>query len=58
MDNGVIVIALALFTLLAFVVLALISKRKTQQRADDDSAVKSTLAADKDSRGKPADVDS
>lgn len=56
MDTGFIVILLALFTLLAFVVAAILSKHKTEQRMQDDSAEKSTLAADKSSRGKPADV--
>ena len=56
MDSGFIVILLALFTLLAFVVMAMISKSKTEQRMKDDNAEKSTLAADKSSTGKPADV--
>lgn len=56
MDNGLIVIVLALFTLLAFVVVAMVSKRKTEKRMDDKNAEKSTLAADKSSDGKPADV--
>jgi hypothetical protein len=57
MDNGFLAILLALFTLLAVVVLAIISKRKTEQRMKDDNATKSTLAADKVSDGKPADVE-
>ncbi len=56
MENGFIVIMLALFTLLAFIVMAIVSKRKTEQRMDDPSAPKSTLAKDKSSTGKPADV--
>ncbi|WP_187432055.1 hypothetical protein ROLI_047670 (plasmid) [Roseobacter fucihabitans] len=56
MESGFIVIMLALFTLLAFVVMAIISKRKTEERMDDPSTTKSTLAADKSSTGKPADV--
>lgn len=56
MDTGFIVILLALFTLLAFVIMAIVSKQKTEQRMEDDSAEKSTLAADKSSHGKPADV--
>jgi len=56
MDSGFIVILLALFTLLAVVVMAIVSKRKTEQRMDDPTAEKSTLAADKSSTGKPADV--
>lgn len=56
MEPGSIVLLLALFTLLVFVVLALVSKRKTNKRMQDDTAPKSTLAADKSSNGKPADV--
>ncbi|EBA11168.1 hypothetical protein [Roseobacter sp. CCS2] len=56
MDTGFIVILLALFTLLAFVVIAIVSKRKTEARMENDNAEKSTLAADKPSDGKPADV--
>jgi len=56
MESGFIVIMLALFTLLAFIVMAIISKRQTEARMDDPSATKSTLAADKSSTGKPADV--
>ena len=56
MEGGFLVILLALFTLLAFVVMAIISKRKTESRIEDDTATKSTLAADKSSTGKPADV--
>lgn len=56
MEPGFIVILLALFTLLAFVVLAMISKKKTNERKNDPTSTKSTLAADKASDGKPADV--
>ena len=56
MDGGFLVILLALFTLIAFVVMAIISKRKTEERMEDDTSVKSTLAADKSAHGKPADV--
>ena len=56
MEPGFLVLLLALFTLLVFVVLAMISKSKTEARMKDDSATKSTLAADKSSHGKPADV--
>ncbi len=56
MESGFIVIMLALFTLLAFIVMAIISKRKTEARMDDPSVTKSTLAKDKSSTGKPADV--
>lgn len=47
---------LALITLLAGVVVAVISKRKTEKRMDDPDAPKSTLAKDKSSHGNPADV--
>lgn len=56
MESGFIVIILALFTLLAFIVVAIMSKHKTERRMDDPSATKSTLAEDKSSTGKPADV--
>ena len=56
MDTGFIVILLALFTLLVFVILAIVSKYKTEQRMKNDNAIKSTLAADKASDGKPADT--
>lgn len=56
MEDGYLVLLLAMFTLLAFVVFAMISKRKTEARMKDDNAIKSTLAADKSSTGKPADV--
>jgi hypothetical protein len=56
MDTGDIVVFLALFTLLAVAVFALWSKRKTEERMDDPTIPKSTLAADKDNHGKPADV--
>ena len=56
MDGGFIVIMLALFTLLTFVIMAIVSKKKTEERMEDETAEKSTLAADKSSHGKPADV--
>ncbi|MEL7211334.1 MAG: hypothetical protein AAGK92_01655 [Pseudomonadota bacterium] len=56
MDGAFLVLLLALFTLLAIIVFAIFSKRKTEKRMQDDSAEKSTLAADKSSHGKPADV--
>ena len=56
MDNGIIVLILALFTLLTAVGFGMISKRKTEQRLAKQNTEKSTLAADKDSRGRPADV--
>ena len=56
MDWTFLVGLLALVTLLTFVVLALISKRKVEKRMDDPNAPKSTLAADKSAHGKPAEV--
>ncbi|MEY1556381.1 hypothetical protein AB3Y40_12180 [Yoonia sp. R2331] len=56
MDGGTIVILLAIFTLLAVAPLAFINMRKTKERMDDPTSTKSTLAADKSSTGKPADV--
>ncbi|GIT90357.1 hypothetical protein JANAI62_01600 [Jannaschia pagri] len=47
---------LAFGTLLSVIVFALISQKKVLDRMDDPNAIKSTLAADKDSHGKPADV--
>ena len=38
------------------VILALLSKRQTEERQQDPDAPKSTLAADKDSHGEPADA--
>jgi len=48
--------ALAFGTLLAGVIFALVSQHKTVERMNDPKARKSTLAADKDSHGDPADV--
>ena len=56
MDSGDIVVFLALFTLLAVAIFALWSKRKTEDRLENPSAPKSTLAADKSDHGKPADA--
>jgi hypothetical protein len=50
------VVILSLVTMLALIVFALVSKAKTEQRLHDPNAEKSTLAADKSSTGKPADV--
>lgn len=47
---------LAFVTLLIVVVLAFRSKSRTESRMKDPNAPKSTLAKDKDSKGKPADV--
>lgn len=43
-------------TFLLVIGFAIWSKRATEERLDDGDAPKSTLAVDKDSRGKPADV--
>lgn len=56
MESGIIVGLLAFFTLVSVAVLAFASKRKTDARLDDPTSTKSTLAADKSSTGKPADV--
>lgn len=56
MDSGTLVILLALFTLLVVAGLAYVSKRKTEERLDDPTSTKSTLASDKSSTGNPADV--
>jgi hypothetical protein len=56
MDFTYLVVILALGTLLAVTVFARWSKEKTEARMADPNAPKSTLAADKSSRGKPADV--
>lgn len=56
MDWTTLVAALAIVTLLTWVIIAFISKRKVEARMDDPAAPKSTLAADVPSHGKPADV--
>lgn len=56
MDWTSLTAVLALTTLLLAVVFAYYSKRKVDARRKDDDAPKSTLAKDKDSRGKPSDV--
>ena len=55
MDTGVLVAALSMVTLLAVLAFALRSKKAVEDRMEEDST-KSTLAADKSSTGKPADV--
>jgi hypothetical protein len=50
------VVILALGTMLALIVFALVSKHKADARRQDPDAPKSTLAADKRSDGKPVDV--
>lgn len=56
MEGPYIVVILALMTLTAVIAFALRSKQKTQERMNDEAARKSTLAADKSSTGRPADV--
>ncbi|GAA4224546.1 hypothetical protein GGQ68_001969 [Sagittula marina] len=51
-----IVVILFLVTLGAVLVFALVSKKKIEDRRHDPAATKSTLAEDKSSTGKPADV--
>lgn len=56
MDFTYLIVILALVTMLAVIVFALVSKAKVEQRKDDPHSPKSTLAADKPSDGKPVDV--
>lgn len=56
MDITYLAVILALGTMLAFIVFALASKAKTEERLEDPDAPKSTLASDKSSKGKPVDV--
>ncbi|WP_298861470.1 hypothetical protein [uncultured Sulfitobacter sp.] len=56
MDWTSLTAVLALVTLLSAIGFAFYSKRKVDARRDDDTAPKSTLAKDANSRGKPADV--
>ena len=56
MDWTSLVGLLAFLTLGIVAVLAFVSKQRVEARKDDPTAPKSTLAADKDSHGKPADV--
>lgn len=56
MDYTYLIVVLALGTLLAGLVFALVGKARIEKRRQDSSAPKSTLAADKSSHGKPADV--
>ena len=56
MDWTMLVGALALVTLVGWIVLAQISKRQVEMRMKNDNAPKSTLAKDKASDGRPADV--
>jgi hypothetical protein len=57
MDFAYLVPLLALVTLLAVLIFALVSKKKTEERRNDQSVPKSTLAADAPShRSDPPDV--
>lgn len=56
MDFTYLIVILALGTMLSVLVLALVGKAKIETRMKDPNAPKSTLAADKKSDGKPADV--
>ena len=56
MDWSYLVGALAVVTLLAGVVVAMISKKKTEDEIHDPNDPKSTLATDGDPHGKPKDV--
>ncbi len=56
MDATYIIVVLALVTMLGFIVFAMVSKKKTEERLHDSNAPKSTLAKDKASEGKPADT--
>lgn len=47
---------LAFGTMLAFIIFAIISQNKVINRKHDPNAPKSTLAADGDPHGKPADT--
>tara|TARA_R110002049_G_scaffold81092_2_gene206111 strand:- start:1259 stop:1429 length:171 start_codon:yes stop_codon:yes gene_type:complete len=56
MDWTIFTGALAIVTFAIMIGIALYSKRKVDERRDDPSAPKSTLAKDKNSKGDPADV--
>lgn len=56
MDWTSLVGALFAVTLALVIVFAMTSKRKTDNRLDDPTSEKSTLAKDKSANGKPADV--
>jgi cytochrome bd-type quinol oxidase subunit 1 len=56
MDWTSLVGAMFFFTLLLVATFAFVSKQKTEKRMKDPTAEKSTLAKDKSSHGKPADV--
>ncbi|WP_299970654.1 hypothetical protein [uncultured Roseobacter sp.] len=56
MDFTYLVVILALVTMLAVIIFAMVSKAKVEARMKDENSTKSTLAADKSSTGKSADV--
>ncbi len=56
MDWTVLTGALAFFTLGVVVILAIVSKQKTDARKKDPNAPKSTLAKDGDPHGDPKDT--
>jgi hypothetical protein len=56
MDGSILIGAMAFTTLLGVAAFAFISKRKVDERRQDENRTKSTLAKDKDSKGRPADV--
>ena len=56
MDLTYLVVILALGTMFAAIVFALVSKEKVEARLANPNSTKSTLASDKSSTGKPADV--
>ena len=56
MDWRALIGALAFVTLILWIVIAQVSKRKVEERMDDPNAPKSTLAKDVPSNGTPPDV--
>ncbi|MCV3270357.1 hypothetical protein [Roseobacter sinensis] len=56
MDFTYLIVILALMTLLAVIVFAMISKAKVEKRKDDPDSTKSTLAADARSDSEPVDA--
>ena len=56
MDSTGVIVTLGLVTLVGMLVIAVLGRVQTQQRLEESDTVKSTLAADKRSAGKPADV--
>ena len=56
MDSSLLIGAMEFTTILGVAAFAYYSKMKTDQRIEDPSARKSTLAKDQNSHAKPADV--